>query len=376
MENKETAADNPDSAEESAKREKPEVVLALEDKLHTEFQENETNFYSSVTIETENSKQVYIVLVDKNKKADVPIKVIPLIPSGRQMLRYKDKINARRAERYNVENDEDNAGEVYLATLRMKRLLNKYKHGETLTSDNIEEYVQEIADWTTKMTYYREKATKRMIRAAYRERQQAFTYANGVNRKCKEIVFSDRAYAAILAEGLARDPLETGGILLGNCKECKDGTSWYVVESTDPGLNTRHTTVHHEMDQKYHNHIYPILSRIYEEDLILLGLWHRHPGNFNRFSEDDNRTNAEYAKVIGMGAISVLLNFTPEAQLTCYYLDYDGTGAYFQPEVKIGDVYFEGTHFLKPASADTLWKRKKQMHKEIPVADDRAAGWD
>ena len=56
---------------------------------------------------------------------------------------------------------------------------------------------------------------------------------------------------------------------------------WYVVESTDPGLNTSHTTVHHEMDQQYHNHIYPVISRVYEKDLLLLGLWHRHPGSFN-----------------------------------------------------------------------------------------------
>ena len=110
-------------------------------------------------------------------------------------------------------------------------------------------------------------------------------------------------------------------------------------ESTDPGLNTSHTTVHHEMDQQYHNHIYPMISRVYEKDLLLLGLWHRHPGSFNKFSADDNKTNSEYAKVIENGALSFLINLASETQLTCYYLDYCDTRAYFQPKVEICLLY-------------------------------------
>lgn len=340
---------------------KPEMVLALEDEFDTEFRENEANYYSDVSITAEGVEQKYIILIDKNKKADMPIKVIPLIPSGRQIMRYKDEINAFCAKLYSVSNDKDNPGEIYLSTLRMNRIVDKYRQGDLLTTAEIKDYVQEIADWTTKMTFYRERAIKKIQMKESQKRLREYDYANGVSKRCTKVVISDKAYASMVAESLSRDPLETGGILLGHYK---DGI-WYVVESTDPGLNTSHTTVHHEMDQQYHNHIYPVISRLYEKDLLLLGLWHRHPGSFNKFSADDNRTNSEYAKVIENGALSFLINLAPETLLTCYYLDYCDTGAYFQPQVEIGDKYFEGTDFLKVASTDTLFKRRKQMKTEL-----------
>lgn len=360
-ENGEKEADIPHSPLDSEREPKPEMVLALEDELDTEFEENETNYYSNVSIKAEGIEQTYIILVDKNRKADMPVKVIPLIPSGRQILRYKDEINVFRANLYGVSNDKDNPGEVYLSTLRMNRIVDKYRQGDLLTIDDIKDYVQEIADWTTKMTFYRDRAVKKIQMEKEHNQLHEYDYANGVSKHCKRVVISDRAYASIVAESLSRDPLETGGILLGHYRN----DTWYVVESTDPGIDTSHTTVHHEMDQKYHNHIYPVISRLYEEVLLLLGLWHRHPGSYNKFSSDDNRTNTEYAKVIEKGALSFLINFVPEAQLTCYYLDYCDTGAYFQPKVEIGDKYFEETDFLKVASMDTLLNRRKQMKAEL-----------
>lgn len=188
-----------------------------------------------------------------------------------------------------------------------------------------------------------------------------FDYLKGTCKKCRRIVISDRAYTSIIAEALSRDPDETGGILLGII----DKDTWYVVEATDPGLSTFHNRVHHEMDEKYHNHVYPVLSRLYEKDLCLLGLWHRHPGTLNTFSGDDNRTNISYSEAIGNGTLSFLLNFVPNAQLTCYYLDDKGTGSYYKPDVRIGDKYFKGTDYLVLADEKTLIARKKQMQSEI-----------
>ena len=95
---------------------------------------------------------------------------------------------------------------------------------------------------------------------------------------------------------------------------------WYVAEASDPGVYTLHTRAHHEMDNNYHNHIYPVLSRLYQHGLCLLGLWHRHPGSLDTFSSDDGRTNHSFAEVIGNGAVSMLVNLDPTARLTCYYL--------------------------------------------------------
>lgn len=193
-----------------------------------------------------------------------------------------------------------------------------------------------------------------------------FSYLDEPCSKCTEVVISERAFASILAEALSRDPLETGGILLGVI----DHGVWYVVEASDPGIQTTHTTVHHEMDQRYHNHVYPVLARLYETELALVGLWHRHPGDLNRFSAEDNHTNTKYAEAIGRGTLSFLLNFgrDGQAQLTCYYLDDKGTGCYHKPVVRIGDRNFQGTNYLTIASADTLMNRKQQMQIDIRSA--------
>ncbi len=190
---------------------------------------------------------------------------------------------------------------------------------------------------------------------------ERFSYSNKKCKACKRVVISDRAFISIMAEAISRDPVETGGVLFG----AVSGDTMYVVEATDPGKNAFHSTVHLEMNTEYLNHVFPVISRLYKHDLDLLGLWHRHPGDFNRFSEDDDATNARYAEAIGGGTLSILLNFTPDGKLTVYYYDASGTGQYFMPQVDIGDSFFAGTDFLKLADTETLYKRKRQLQEEI-----------
>ena len=156
--------------------------------------------------------------------------------------------------------------------------------------------------------------------------------------------------------------MKTGGVLLGHYDT--NGT-WYVVEATDPGLDTYHSAVHNEMDDKYYNHLYPVLSRLYKRDLALLGLWHRHPGSYDRFSNDDNNTNRAFAEAIGNGALSFLMNFDPNERLTCYYLDETGTGEYHTLPVFIGDKYFKRTDYLELNTPRNLWKDQKRLNEEI-----------
>ena len=138
-----------------------------------------------------------------------------------------------------------------------------------------------------------------------------------------------------------------------------------MVEATDPGMDTIHTHSHHEMDQDYHNHIYPVLSRLYKHDLHLLGLWHRHPGSLDTFSHDDNMTNRAFSKAIGNGTLSFLVNFDPDFRLTCYYMDNEGSGEYFKLPVSIGDKHFKGTDLLALTDDQTLWERRAQLREEI-----------
>lgn len=324
--------------------------------------ESGDGMYAGISMEAEGMKQQYLVLISTADNAAVPVKVIPVVPSGFELFGYSKKKPFKKASTVDVRSDKDNPGEVYLETMRMKRIIQKYMPGEVWSRSDIKEYIQEIADWTQKMSPQRKEALekKSLLKRTELVRNR-FDYRKGSCKKCRKIVISDRAYTSIIAEALSRDPDETGGILLGII----DKDTWYVVEATDPGLSTFHNRVHHEMDEKYHNHIYPVISRLYEKDLCLLGLWHRHPGTLNTFSGDDNRTNRSYSEAIDNGTLSFLLNFVPDPQLTCYYLDDKGTGSYYKPEVKIGDKFFKGTDYLVLADEKTLFARKKQMQREI-----------
>lgn len=134
--------------------------------------------------------------------------------------------------------------------------------------------------------------------------------------KSKEpsVVISRRAYASILAETLEKAHTETGGILLGYHHE----DTWYVVESVDPGPRSVFEIAYFEYDQGYVNHLINKISRLYGQQLDLLGLWHRHPGSFDRFSGTDDETNTNFALVNDFGAISGLVNIDPVFRMTFY----------------------------------------------------------
>lgn len=132
-----------------------------------------------------------------------------------------------------------------------------------------------------------------------------------------KVVFSDRAYAAIMAETTEKITTETGGLFLGTI----DKDTWYVIEAIDPGPNSIFEVAYFEYDQKYTQHLINKIANLYDEKLQLIGLWHRHPGSFDSFSTTDNGTNAKYAHMRPMGAISALVNVDPSFRLTMYHVD-------------------------------------------------------
>lgn len=317
---------------------------------------------AGVDLDSGGIHQKCLIYITTKKDELASVKVIPVIPSGKELLDALNKVTFWKASVLEITEDKDNPGEYFIFTARMKRLIQNCKKNGEWTEADVGEYIQEIHDWTDRLTEVRKNVVEKKAAAFSRNKViNKFKYSKEDCDRCEAIYISDRAYTSIIAEALSRDPLETGGILLG----VYEGNKWYVVEATDPGIHTTHSTVHHEMDEKYHNHVYPVTSRLYKHDLVLEGLWHRHPGDFNKFSQDDNRTNDAYAKAIGNGTLSFLLNFTPEAELTCYYLDEKGTGEYYTPKVYIGDKYFRGTDYLELADAKTLKARKEQMQDEI-----------
>jgi len=131
-----------------------------------------------------------------------------------------------------------------------------------------------------------------------------------------QVVFSERAYLAILSETTEKIKTETGGVFLGSY----ENGIWYVIEAIDPGPKSVFQVAYFEYDRKYTEHLINKIARLYQAKLTLIGLWHRHPGSMDVFSATDGGTNSDYAKLSPNGAVSVLVNVDPKFRMTPYHV--------------------------------------------------------
>lgn len=145
-----------------------------------------------------------------------------------------------------------------------------------------------------------------------------------MNKDCQLVVFSDKAYNAIIRETFEWEPVETGGILLGHVL---DNGCWIVMEVLPPGYgegregnNVYHEYGYFEYNQKFVNYLAKSVAEQYKIPLELLGLWHRHPGSMDHFSGTDDGTNSTFAAQNPHGVISGLINVDPQLRMTMYYL--------------------------------------------------------
>ena len=131
----------------------------------------------------------------------------------------------------------------------------------------------------------------------------------------KKVVISQQAYLAILAEVYERVETETGGIFLGH----REGDTWYVLESIEPGPKSTFTPTYFEYDDAYVTYRANKVSRLYKGSVSLLGLWHRHPSLMKTFSSTDDGTNKIYSDMLG-GAISGIVTLGNGFEITMYYV--------------------------------------------------------
>lgn len=169
---------------------------------------------------------------------------------------------------------------------------------------------------------------------------------------CRLVVFSNKAYNAIIRESFDKDPVETGGILLGHVL---DNGVWIVLEVLPPGINSIFQYAYFEYDEAFVNYLAQSVANQYKRPLDLLGLWHRHPGGMDVFSTTDDGTNLTFARQNPAGVISGLVNIDPCFRLTMYHLDCPTLRPMRRPdysvvEVEVGDdiipeEYFELRYF-------------------------------
>lgn len=163
-----------------------------------------------------------------------------------------------------------------------------------------------------------------------------------MDNNCQHVVFSDKAYNAIIRETFEWDPVETGGILLGHVL---DNGCWIVMEVLPPGYgegregdNVYHEMAYFEYNRKFVNYLAKSVAEQYEIPLELLGLWHRHPGGMDHFSGTDDGTNSSFAAQNPHGVISGLINVDPQLRMTMYYLAHSDARTYGRPNYQRVDV--------------------------------------
>lgn len=164
---------------------------------------------------------------------------------------------------------------------------------------------------------------------------------------CQLVVFSNRAYNAIIQESFDKHPVETGGILLGHIL---DNGIWIVMEVLPPGINCIYEHAYFEYDATFVNSIKNTVAGQYKLPLSLLGLWHRHPGSMDVFSRTDDGINMKFALTNEKGAISGLVNIDPHFRLTMYHLEHPtgrcmGDPDYNAVNIEVGDDIIPKEYF-------------------------------
>lgn len=167
-----------------------------------------------------------------------------------------------------------------------------------------------------------------------------------MNQSCSAVVFSNRAYNAIIRETFEKHPVETGGILLGYIVD----DTWVVMEVLPPGKHSIFQTAYFEYDDEFVNYLAHSVANQYKRPLSLLGLWHRHPGSMDFFSGTDDKTNSTFARQLPKGVISGLVNVDPKFRFTMYYLNKNNILSNARPvyekiDVEVGDDIIPSSFF-------------------------------
>lgn len=183
-----------------------------------------------------------------------------------------------------------------------------------------------------------------------------------------KVVFSNRAFASILAETTEKIKTETGGLFLGTVED----DMWYVIEAIDPGPKSIFEVAYFEYDQKYTQHLINKIANLYNHRLTLIGLWHRHPGSFDQFSSTDDGTNAKYAALNQQGAISALVNIDPTFRLTVYQVD--RPCRYSRIEYDVGD-HLIPDRYLELKTPDTYYSMMEKLLHSGAVRDRDPEGY-
>lgn len=149
--------------------------------------------------------------------------------------------------------------------------------------------------------------------------EKNFRYTKEPHPHCTRVVLSPLAWTLMISQSYLNDPNETGGALLGY----RDGTTVHVTVALPSGPRSQASPVMLKYNEEFQNYVFGVITELMGQKAGLLGLWHRHPGSFDRFSGVDAVAHEQFGKVLN-GVTSLLVNLDgPEGapRVTGYFVD-------------------------------------------------------
>ena len=105
---------------------------------------------------------------------------------------------------------------------------------------------------------------------------------------------SGTAFDYMTEEAASKDPLETGGILMGYLAKSRGHP--VVLFAAGPGPNAEHTRRGYSPDQEHDESVIATLYEVADRRLTYLGDWHTHPAPTSCLSWRDKRALKRIAR--------------------------------------------------------------------------------
>lgn len=150
-----------------------------------------------------------------------------------------------------------------------------------------------------------------------------------------KVRISNRSLAAMVS-GVERFPdTENGGPLLGKVRNDEID----IIEAIEAGENAIHEKGKVSCDMKSVEYIANTVKGLYEEELEVVGIWHKHNHDYNPpFSTEDNLYHKEMSDLLKNDIISVLFQKNKDDEYTIRVFRYCLNHQLIEEEFDVEDL--------------------------------------
>lgn len=151
----------------------------------------------------------------------------------------------------------------------------------------------------------------------------------------EKIRISNRSLAAMVS-GVERFPdTENGGLLLGKIRN----NEFDIIEAIEAGESAIHEKGKLFCDVKSMEYMTNIVKGLYEEELKVVGIWHKHNHDYNPpFSIEDNLCHEKICASLNQDILSVLFQKNQDNEYTMRVFRYCLNHQLMEVEFDIEDL--------------------------------------